>query len=70
MTNIPSDGHRPTVILSGAVGTVHNVIALCKTAAASAGWSKTRIKTFTDDLLLCDNYDDVLSKIMDEFDVE
>jgi len=61
---------RPTVKLVGADGNVFNIIALCKVAARKSGWTKEKIDALVQDLMHSRDYDDVLGKVMEQFDVE
>lgn len=60
---------RPTVRLVGENGNAFAVLAACKNAARKAGWSKERIDEVLKEMTSGD-YDHLLGKAMEHFDVE
>lgn len=61
---------RPTVELTGTNGNVFSIIGLCRRAARKAGWDRERVSQLVKDLTSSGSYDEVLQKVMTQFEVE
>lgn len=61
--------HRPQVKLLGEDGNVFAIIGLCSQAAKKAGWSSERVAGLRKMLMEAEDYEDVLRKVITQFEV-